>query len=237
MVNVYSPWYIFNNANALLFLWREPFNHQPAKQWGEEEKCGHYQTKDYPKKSTWYPITNILPLNTKRKESNRCRKGEDRPHEKSHWQAEKKCEWFQGASPRNRLQVFLCVFTLNSHCIKQGRNNLRTFGGASKYFLYVQTWCTPMTMLPMEQNVETVLQTTAGQVIPPRARKAMLADKTTVAWSEDKKPQSFQGEGTHQEIRIGPFYQQRPKKWVPTNGRNVELAIGREKAFKAAQER
>jgi len=163
---------------------RDLITSQP-KHW-EEAKRGHYQTKDYSQKPAWYPITNILPLNTKRKESNRCRKGDDWPHEKSNWQAEKKCEWFQGASPPNRLQVFLCVSTLNSHHINQGRNNLRTSGAASKYFLCVQTWCTPMTMLPMEQNVETMLQTTAGQVIPPRARKAMLADKTTVAWSEDK---------------------------------------------------
>jgi len=52
---------------------------------------------------------------------------------------------------------------------------------SKQYFLCVQTWCTPMTMLPMEQNVETMLQMTAGQVTLPRARKAMFADNTTVA--------------------------------------------------------
>ena len=70
--------------------------------------------------------------------------------------------------------------------VQQGLNNLRTLGPVSKYFLCIQTWCTPMTMLPIEQDVEIMLHATAGQVRPPRARKAMLADKTTVAWFEDK---------------------------------------------------
>jgi len=78
------------------------------------------------------------------------------------------------------------IFFHSKFSLHQGRNNLQTLGPVSRYFLCVQTWCTPLTMLPMEQNVDTMLQVTAGQVRSPRARKAILADRTTVAWFGDK---------------------------------------------------